>query len=54
VPNTTAPEADMAATRMDNQAAERICSSPNNRPYHLSVGEVTEFHTVTERESLKE
>src|SRR5689334_5103667 len=54
VPSTTAPEADMAATRMDSQAADRICSSPNNFPYHLTVGEVTEFHTVTERESLNE
>ncbi len=54
MPSTTAPVADMAATWMDSHAAERIWPSPNNLPYHLSVGEVTEFHTVTERESLNE
>ena len=54
VPKITAPEADIAATLMDTHAAARIWSSFQSRAYQRSDGEVSGFHTVTERESLNE
>src|SRR5690349_1512735 len=54
VPSTTAPVADMAATLMDNQAADRMALSSNSFAYHFRVGEFAASQTVTRRELLNE